>query len=227
MIPMSKNFLTLTPKATISALVMGALMLIFGRNLAIFFFFGMFWFLFISALVSFYGKKYKVSKGFFEDTRGVKNVLANGLWALIIVILYYFLYSMIPVLLIFAFMGSVAGVAADKFSSEIGVLDGEPTDLLTLKKVKKGTSGAVTLLGLAAGILASILIALLAIPLHYFLIPAINVYVLFIATVISGFGGTLFDSFLGYFEERGIGNKYTSNFFASVFGSLVAILFVL
>lgn len=222
------NFLTLNPKATILGLAIGILMIILGRAFGLFFFILMFWFLIISAIVSFIGKKYKIEKRLFEDSRGVKNVIANGLWPLIIVILYYFLYLNYPITLIFAFVGGVAAVAADKFSSEIGVLDGEPIMLFTLKRVKKGTSGGITPLGTFAGLVGAILIGLIILFAYSFLyIHGVNPSVLFAAAVISGLAGTLFDSLLGYFEEKHIGTKYSTNFFASMFGSLIAIIILL
>ena len=61
---------------------------------------------------------------------------------------------------IYTFVASVAGITADKFASEFGVLDGDPIMLMTGKKAKKGTSGAVTWLGFAMGSVASGLVAL-------------------------------------------------------------------
>ncbi len=227
---MKLNFLTLTPKATIVGLIMGLLIILLGRSLGLFFFFMMLWFLVLSAIVSFVGKRYKLKKKLFEDTRGIKNVIANGLWPFLLVLAYYFLSSnpFSKYALIFAFVGSVTAITADKFSSEIGVLDGEPIMLLTLKRVKKGTSGAVTWLGISAGVLAAFLQSLIMLPwIGYFSTAGISIISLFVAAILGGLGGTLFDSILGYFEENGKGNKYTSNFFASVFGSIVALVIFL
>lgn len=223
---MKLNFLTLTPKATVIGLIMGLLIVFLGRGLGLFFFFMMLWFLVLSAIVSFIGKRYKLKRKLFEDTRGIKNVIANGLWPFLLVLAYYFLSSnqFLKYALIFAFIGSVAAITADKFGSEIGVLDGEPIMLLTLKRVKKGTSGAVTWLGISAGILAAFLQSLVMLPwIGYFGSAGISMLWLFVAAILGGLAGTLFDSILGYFEENGKGNKYTSNFFASVFGSIIAL----
>jgi uncharacterized membrane protein len=44
----------------------------------------------------------------------------------------------------------------------------------------------------------------------------------------SGLAGSLIDSCLGYYEERGIGNKFTSNFICGVAAGLIGmLLFVL
>jgi uncharacterized membrane protein len=42
----------------------------------------------------------------------------------------------------------------------------------------------------------------------------------------SGFCGGLVDSLLGYYEEKGIGNKYTSNAICGIAGALIAMLIV-
>ena len=44
--------------------------------------------------------------------------------------------------------------------------------------------------------------------------------------VFSGLAGDLADSVLGYFEEKGIGNKYTSNFVCAVVGVAISIVCV-
>lgn len=58
-------------------------------------------------------------------------------------------------------IANYACVAADTFSSELGILaNGQPRLItsLTLRKVPRGTNGGVTLLGLGAGLLGSIII---------------------------------------------------------------------
>ena len=62
----------------------------------------------------------------------------------------------------FAFAGSFASATADTWASEIGVLSRrEPISLVTFRSVASGTSGAVTLLGLAASLCGALFIALL------------------------------------------------------------------
>ena len=57
--------------------------------------------------------------------------------------------------LIYAFVAGVAGITADKFASEFGVLDGEPKVLINGKKANRGTSGAVTWFGTIMGGIAA------------------------------------------------------------------------
>lgn len=74
-------------------------------------------------------------------------------------------------LLVIGIIANYACVAADTFSSELGILaKGEPRLITspTLRKVPRGTNGGVTLTGLAAGLLGSIIIvtaAMLFLPL--------------------------------------------------------------
>lgn len=64
-------------------------------------------------------------------------------------------------LLVVGIIANYAAVAADTFSSELGILStGQPRLITspTLRKVPRGTNGGVTLLGLGAGLLGSIII---------------------------------------------------------------------
>ena len=101
--------------------------------------------------------------------------------------------------------------------------------IFTLNVVKKGTSGGITELGLAAGICASFIISLLLllIPGHITALSGYYGFSLAKAILIitaSGFAGSIIDSILGYYEERGIGNKFTSNFVCGVAAGLIGML---
>jgi uncharacterized protein (TIGR00297 family) len=123
----------------------------------------------------------------------------------------------------------VAAIAADKFESEIGIFDGMPRMIFTFKKVRKGTSGAMTLLGLFSGVLASLLVALMLIlvihPLQVLYATSTSLAAsAVLSVIIGGFVGSVVDSVLGYYEEKGIGNKYTSNLVCGICGALVGML---
>ncbi|MCL4403227.1 DUF92 domain-containing protein [Candidatus Marsarchaeota archaeon] len=200
----------------------------------------MVYFVVVSGIVTYIKRSRKKKMGLYQGTRGPKNVIANGLMPLILAVCVllsdvFGLQSIVLVIMI-GFVASVASVMADKFSSEIGVLDGTPVELFSFKKVEKGKSGAVTPLGMLAGFLGSFIVAA-----TIFLAPSVNLFgsgsfsalssneMGMIATIIvfAGFIGTIVDSVFGYFEERGYGNKYTSNFICSVIGGVVGMaLFV-
>ncbi len=210
------NFLTLDKTGALLAVVFGVLIYFFGQGYGPFFLLEMLLFLAVSALVTRMGIAEKKRLGVYEKTRGWKNVVANGLVPLAVSFMYFLnsTANLVPQkFVVAAYVAAVAAITADKFASEVGTLDGAPIMLLTLERVKKGASGAVTMLGLAAALIASFLISLSVVSIGYS-----TLFVIIIA--ISGIFGEVIDSVLGYFEERGIGNKFTSNFFCSLAGSL-------
>ncbi|MGD0728525.1 MAG: DUF92 domain-containing protein [Candidatus Micrarchaeaceae archaeon] len=227
------DFLTLDWKGVMLALVFGVIFIVLGLMLGYFFLGLMIAFLVLSAIVTYMGWNYKKKRNLGQSSRGFKNVLANGLPPIIMVVIFYLFMisnnSTYALLAAIGFMASVAAITSDKFSSEIGILDGQPTMLLGFRKVKKGTSGAITWLGLVAGLIGSFIIAALVLVVRAPLGTFAGIYGFTIAKAIlvigmAGFIGCLVDSIFGYYEEKGIGNKYTSNFICGIAGALVAIL---
>ena len=94
------------------------------------------------------------------------------------------------------FAASLAAVNADTWATELGVLNPTPPHLITdlRKRVEKGTSGGISLLGTGASLLGSSLIALLAVLLSP--TDALNTGH-FLLITFAGLAGSLFDSFLG------------------------------
>ncbi|MFQ5801239.1 MAG: TIGR00297 family protein, partial [Candidatus Hydrothermarchaeales archaeon] len=89
---------------------------------------------------------------------------------------------------------------ADTVSSEIGELSkSRPRLITTFEEVDVGTDGAVSLLGTISGLVASALIALLAVFLNESDILFFN---LFFLVTVAGFLGTTVDSLLGATLER-------------------------
>lgn|GEM_PF-1445489 len=85
------------------------------------------------------------------------------------------------------YLVSVAAATADTWSSEIGVRLGKnPVDILGFKKLPRGLSGGVSLVGFLAGAAGGTCIALFSETEHEFLLVATG-----------GFLGTLVDSILG------------------------------
>lgn len=152
----------------------------------------------LSSLLSKLGKKWKqkfaatFQKG---GRRDFGQVAANGGVAGIIVLLWnYFPWSG----WYFLFIGSIAAVTADTWATEIGVFSKQsPRHVLNFSRVPPGTSGGITLLGLAAAILGSLVIVFVGglATANYTLIKN----GLLLAWLISGAGflGSIVDSIIG------------------------------
>lgn len=179
-------------------------------------------FLMLGAFSTWYGYPYKQEKGVAEEhlgRRGVKNVLANSIIPASIAVFYYFTTVHPP--LVAAYIAGIATVAGDTLSSEIGVLSKKrPILITTLEKVPTGTHGGISLLGEAAGVLATVIIGLFAWKLGLADFGASLV-----ASMVGGTAGFHFDSFLGaVFERKKIIGNATVNFLSTVAGSLVGFI---
>jgi len=172
-------------------------------------------FLVCGTVVTMFGKEKKERIGMYEYGRSWQNVAANGVIPVLALILG------MP----YAFVGAIAATTSDKFSSEIGSLGGEPVFLGNFKKVKRGTSGAVTALGTLAGLLGAATIAASA----YLLFPAAGTHASGIefglgrALLFSfiGLAGSLADSVAGIWETNGLGDKATSNVAGALAGAVL------
>lgn len=116
-------------------------------------------------------------------------------------------------LLVVGIIANYACVAADTFSSELGILSkGEPRLITspTLRKVPRGTNGGVSLLGLGAGVLGSMIIvtaSVLFLPLCAFAgggWTAPHRAGFMWAMTLWGALGSLVDSFLGGWLQRSV-----------------------
>ena len=130
--------------------------------------------------------KREFSKG---DTRDAWQVLANGGVAATAALL---MLVAPDARWLYAFVGALATANGDTWATELGILSpDEPRSLLTGKRVPRGTSGAVSVLGLAATIAGAFLVGLVASPAS-----GRPLRVLWIATV-AGTVGALVDSLAG------------------------------
>lgn len=183
---------------------------IYGFNLLVLLVF----FLVLSVFATKYGIYLKKNMDIYENERGWKNVLSNGLIPAVTIILYYLTNNFV---FIYMYIASVASVTSDKFASELGVFD-TPIFLWGFKKVKPGTSGAVSLLGSFASLSGAFLIGLAAIYLLN--ITLTQAFLIGIIGYLGGFADSLF----GVLEENGIGNKFTTNFICSFVGAVIAFI---
>ncbi|ROW00745.1 hypothetical protein VMCG_06460 [Cytospora schulzeri] len=123
-------------------------------------------------------------------------------------------------ILVVGIIANYAAVAADTFSSELGILAKGPPRLITsptFRKVPPGTNGGVTLTGLAAGLLGSMII----VTTSMFFVPFCNQQtagqlggglpwtqsqrnMLMFGLTIWGALGSVLDSFLGAIFQRSV-----------------------
>ncbi|MBI2079922.1 DUF92 domain-containing protein [Candidatus Micrarchaeota archaeon] len=200
--------LLLDKKGVTIAILMGLIILIFSN---IRYLVAMLVFLFLAVIATKYRHEKKKSMGIYEHERGWINVLSNG-------VVPTFLAILSPQIGGIPYLCSIAAITADKFGSELGVLGGEPVSLENFKKVKQGTSGAISITGLILSIAGALFIGVTAI-LIFNITPT---KALIIAT--AGFVGSLVDSLFGVLEEKGIGTKGTTNLICSITGGLVGYL---
>lgn len=124
------------------------------------------------------------------EERNMMQVLANGLPAAISLILLRI--SPYPDACIAAFAAAIAEAEADTLSGTIGRMSHrDPVSILTLTRVPKGISGGITVLGLCAGALSSLIVALLFMGTWGCTFPRLLI------VAAAGFLGSVFDSFLG------------------------------
>lgn len=123
-------------------------------------------------------------------------------------------------LLVIGIIANYAAVAADTFSSELGILAKSEPRLITsptLRKVPRGTNGGVTLVGLGAGLLGSMIVVTAAISFLPFCNDGtVNKLgggtpwtieqrrYLMVALTLWGALGSLLDSYLGAIFQRSV-----------------------
>jgi uncharacterized protein (TIGR00297 family) len=171
-----------------------------------------------------YGEKAK--KGIAQEEegrRGAKHAVANCSASLLLGIGAYFAAPSSPAgatLLMVGFTGAFATALSDTSSTEIGQAYGRRAVLLTaFRRVPPGTEGAVSLEGTAAGIAASLVLALLGL-----LVGLAPGWQGVLAVVVAAFGGNTLESIIGSTLERlPIVTNEVTNFLNTVIGALIAI----
>lgn len=210
---MITRFFLLDWKGIFSALVLGGIVIFFSRDYWVKNFLILFSFLILGVFATKYRYKEKKEIGLYEHERSWENVFSNGFVPALCTVFYYFYGEKF----LFSYVCAVAAVTADKFGSELGVLSGKPISLTNFKKVKPGTSGAISFLGTFMSFVGALIIGLIA----YFLFK-FDPYFVF-AVGFAGLIGSFFDTFAGVFEEKGIGNKSTSNIICSFVGAVIGL----
>jgi len=135
------------------------------------------------------GLSEKFSKGHQRD---LGQVLANGgLGSLLAIVL---LLTDGETWVWYAYAGAMAAVNADTWATELGVLNPTNPRLITnWKMVDPGTSGGVSLLGTVSSLVGAALIGSVGVIFS----PPGEAWRIFLAVVIGGLAGSIFDSLLG------------------------------
>ncbi len=143
-----------------------------------------------------------------EKSRKATQVYANGGISAIMAVFYAIFHREI---FYFMHLSAVASMLADTLATEIGMRFARHSYLITtFRPVRKGTSGGVSEWGFLGALLGASVIASFA-GKEFFLPVAM-----------SGFLGSVVDSYLGaIFERRGLWNNDVTNFLAALSGAVI------
>ncbi len=217
------RFLSLDLKGLLLSLIIGTLVLVLGGSQGLFLLVVLVSFLVLSAITTEIGKKRKKHMKVYEKARGWKNVAANGIVPIMLVLVLFletsFRYGS-GSMVVLMYVASVSAITADKFASELGILGGEPRDILTFRRLNMGRSGGVTFLGSGMALVAAFAISLSLLAHGYTVVDVL-------ISGMAGFLGNIIDSVFGHFEEEGIGNKYSSNIFCALFGAIFSLMLIM
>ena len=180
-------------------------------------------YLLLGSLVTKVGFKYKNKLGIAEKRggrRGPENVLGSASTGLFLALMIKLNLANL-ILLKVGFAASFAAKLADTFGSEIGKRYGKNTFLITtLKKVRQGTEGAVSLEGTIASLFGSLLMSYVMLILGF-----ITIEKGFFIVSFSGFAATIFESFIGaIFQDKFNLSNETVNVIQTSFSATLAIL---
>jgi len=178
----------------------------------------------LGSLASAWKKSTKIHYNLAQENhgkRGLSNVLANSGIALILAmvsIVFPEHQNAFRLMIISSF----ATACSDTFSSEFGNIYGKKYfNIINFKKTQRGIDGAISIQGLGFGVIGSFLIALSCMFFGY----DFNIVILI---TICGLLGNIMDSILGAtLQQKGYINNHHVNFFATGFGALFALIFLL
>lgn len=177
----------------LAALTIGLVLIVFGGWA---FLMAVISFYILSSYFTMYRFEFKISKSVAQKVRGWKNVIANGAVATLFAIAEG-IYG--GGAFLGGFIGAISTATADTLATEIGLLyPGEPRLITDLRrKVRPGTSGAISPLGEFGAILGVLIIGLVFMISRILdgqLIANFNIVIL---SCITGIIGTTVDSLLG------------------------------
>ena len=201
----------LDAKGVALALFFGAVLLFYGGPgyLAL-----MLVFFVLAMVATKYEYEIKRDMGLYEHERGWENVLSNGLLPAGLALLS-------PATGPVPFIAAIAAVTADKFGSELGVLDSrDPVTIFGLRPVKPGTSGAMSVMGTIGSLAGASAVGFSAIFI-FGLNPTQGLLI-----GLAGLAGSIVDTMFGVFEEQGFGTKGTTNFICSLAGAALGYFFI-
>lgn len=158
--------------------------------------------------------------------RKTRNVVANAVIPVAIVVIYWFnlfinpkiiqesFISLIP-FLTSAYVGSISTATSDTLASEIGTLDTNTHLIINFKKVEPGENGGISFLGEIASLAGALIIGVIS----FFVYPINNIVLI---AFISGVIGCHIDSLLGAtLEQKKYLNNEHVNFFATLTGAII------
>ena len=122
------------------------------------------------------------------DCRDEMQVMANGFSAAICCMLYVLTRNFVFAV---GYIAAIAEAFADTVASGLGVFAGRTFDLFRFKKIDKGLSGGMSLIGTLSSLIAAFAISSLG--LLFGVVGVCN----FVIAALAGFLGNIFDSFLG------------------------------
>ena len=146
--------------------------------------------LILAFILAFIITRKKVTKDIHEKghQKDIMSIIANVAPGTFAIIMYYLTKNNTYIIIYAALM---AEAISDSLASDIGVLSKkEPFNILTFKKSTPGLSGNISLLGIFASFLGSLLIALIYLAFYH------NITIFLIITT-CGFLGNFIDSYLG------------------------------
>lgn len=152
-----------------------------------------------------------------EGKRTIVNAVANGGVAGVCGLLAWWLPEYQRIFEV-AMMASIASANSDTFSSELGNVYGKRyINILTLSADRRGLDGVISWEGLLAGVVGSLLVALLYVAHHSF-----GLFSFAVLICVAGILGNLSDSYLGAtLQRKGVLDNHSVNALSTLIAALL------